>query len=59
LVTQEGVRACIPTTTSIHYLPMERCKAFYAENWARWEKKPPEWFDDEFKAAVPFELRPG
>ena len=34
---QEGTRACLPLAFSIHYLPMERCKAFYEENWRRWE----------------------
>ena len=58
LDTQEGIRACIATWCSTYYLPTERCRAFYAENWARWEEEPPEWFDEEFKAAVPRELRP-
>ena len=58
LDTQEGIRACLPLWVSSHYLPTELCRAFYAENWARWEEEPPEWFDEEFKAAVPRELRP-
>ncbi len=58
LDTQEGIRAIIPLRFAPHYLPTERCRAFYAENWARWEEEPPEWFDEEFKAAVPRELRP-
>ena len=58
LDTQEGIRARLPVWVSPHYLPTERCRAFYAENWARWEEEPPEWFDEEFKAAVPRELRP-
>ena len=57
LDTQEGIRACLPLAFSNHYLPMERCKAFYGENWARWEEEQPEWFDDEFREAVPRELR--
>ena len=48
---------------SIHYLPMEKCKAFYEENWRRWEEEErrgeqPEWFDKEFKELVPRELLP-
>ena len=58
LDTQEGIRACLPTAISMYYLPKEQCRAFYRENWARWEEEQPEWFDDEFKAAVPRELRP-
>ncbi len=58
LDTQEGVRACLSLAFSSHYLPMQRCKAFYAENWARWEEEQPEWFDEEFKAEVPKELKP-
>ena len=54
----DGRRATLPLWLSSHYLPTERCRAFYAENWARWEEEPPEWFDEEFKAAVPRELRP-
>ena len=37
---------------------MEKCKAFYEENWRRWEVEPPEWFDEEFKESVPRELLP-
>ncbi len=58
LDTQEGIRAGFPLWVSPYHLPTERCRAFYAENWARWEEEPPEWFDEEFKAAVPRELRP-
>ena len=54
----DGVRAGLPLWLSPHYLPTERCRAFYAENWAKWEEEEPEWFDEEFKAAVPKELRP-
>jgi hypothetical protein len=54
----EGARPFLSLWLSSHYLPKERCKAFYAENWARWEVEEPEWFDEEFKAAVPTELRP-
>ncbi len=57
LDTQDGIRACLALAFSKHYLPMERCKAFYAENWSRWEEEEPEWFDEEFKIAVPKELR--
>ena len=32
LDTQEGIRAGLPLAFSIHYLPMEKCKAFYEEN---------------------------
>jgi hypothetical protein len=55
----DGGRAVLPVWLSSHYLPKEQCKAFYAENWARWELEQPEWFDDEFKLAVPRELRAG
>ena len=48
----EGTRAGLPLWVSKYYLPMGRCKAFYAENWARWEVEEPEWFDEEFKEAV-------
>jgi hypothetical protein len=58
LDTQEGIRAGLPLWVSPHYLPTERCRAFYAENWSKWEEEPPEWFDEEFRAAVPRELRP-
>ena len=58
LDTQEGIRAFLPTWCSIHYLPMEKCKAFYEENWRRWEEEPPEWFDEEFKESVPSWLLP-
>jgi hypothetical protein len=37
---------------------MERLRAFYRENWARWEQEQPEWFDEEFKESVPRELLP-
>ena len=40
------------------YLPKEKCKAFYEENWRRWEEEEPEWFDEEFKELVPRELLP-
>ena len=52
LDTQEGIRAFVPLWFSIHYLPMEKCKAFYEENWQRWEAEQPEWFDDEFRESV-------
>ena len=59
LDTQEGTRACLPLAFSIHYLPMKKCKAFYEENWRRWEvEQQPEWFDEEFKELVPRELLP-
>ena len=63
LDTQEGSRACLPLWCSIHYLPVEKCKAFYEENWRRWEEEErreeqPEWFDKEFKESVPRELLP-
>ena len=63
LDTQEGIRAGIPIWCSIHYLPVEKCKAFYEENWRRWEEEErrgeqPEWFDKEFKELVPRELLP-
>ena len=37
LDTQEGIRACLPLAFSARYLPIERCLAFYRENWARRE----------------------
>ncbi len=52
LETQEGIRACLPLAFSAHYLPVERCKAFNSESWAKWEEEQPEWFDDEFREAV-------
>ena len=56
---QEGIRACLPIWCSIHYLPMDECKAFYEANWRRWEEEEqPEWFDKEFKELVPRELLP-
>ena len=58
LDTQEGIRACLPLRFSSVYLPMEKCKAFYEENWRRWEEEEPEWFDEEFKELVPRELLP-
>ena len=58
LDTQEGIRAFLPLGFSIHYLPKEKCKAFYEENWRRWEEEQPEWFDEEFKESVPRELLP-
>ena len=58
LDTQEGIRAFLPLGFSIHYLPKEKCKAFYEENWRRWEEEQPEWFDEEFKESVPKELLP-
>ncbi len=58
LDTQEGIRACLPTWCSIHYLPKDKCKAFYEENWRRWEEEQPEWFDEEFKESLPRELLP-
>ena len=58
LDTQEGQRARLPLWVPDHYLPKEKCKAFYEENWARWESEQPEWFDNEFKKLVPRELLP-
>ncbi len=58
LDTQEGIRACLSLAFSSHYLPKERRKAFYEENWRRWEEEQPEWFDEEFKESVLRELRP-
>ena len=58
LDTQEGIRAAIPLWCSSHYLPKEKCKAFYEANWRRWEVEQPEWFDEEFKGLVPRELLP-
>lgn len=55
---RESIRALLPTWFSIQYLPIEKCKTFYRENWKRWEEEQPDWFDDDFKAAVPIELRP-
>ena len=55
LDTQEGIRAMLPLRFSAFYLPMEKCKAFYEENWRRWEVEQPEWFDEEFKKLVPRE----
>ena len=55
---QEGVRAELPLWVPIQYLPKEKIKAFYEENWTRWESEQPEWFDDEFKELVPRELLP-
>jgi hypothetical protein len=42
LDTQEGIRACVATWCSTYYLPKERCRAFYEENWAKWEEEQPE-----------------
>jgi len=63
LDTQEGIRAMLPLRYSIHYLPMDECKAFYEANWQMWEEEErggeqPEWFDKEFKELVPRELLP-
>ena len=58
LDTQEGIRAMLPLRYSIVYLPVEKCKTFYEENWRRWEEEQPEWFDAEFKGLVPRELLP-
>ena len=57
---QEGIRAMLPLRFSAFYLPMEKCKAFYEENWRRWEERQPQpvWFDEEFKESVPRELLP-
>ena len=33
-------------------------KAYTLENWEKWEKEKPEWFDDNFKASVPDEFIP-
>ena len=59
----DGVRAFLPAWCSIRYLPMDKCKAFYEENWRRWEEEErmgeqPEWFDEEFKELVPSWLLP-
>lgn len=54
----EAVRAYIPTVFPECYIPKERCKAFYVENWARWEQEQPDWFDEDFKATVPRAFRP-
>ena len=56
--TQEGIRAMLPLRFSAFYLPMDKCKAFYEENWRRWEEEQPEWFDKEFKESVPSWLLP-
>ena len=53
---QEGIRATLPLRFSIYYLPVEECRAFYRENWERWEIEQPEWFDEEFKKSIPKEL---
>ena len=53
---QEGIRACLPLAFSIYYLPVEKCKEFYKENWENWEREQPEWFDEEFKESIPKEL---
>ena len=58
LETQEGIRACLPLSFSINYLPKVRYVEYYRENWARWEQEQPEWFDEEFKESVPRELLP-
>ena len=58
LDTQEGIRAMLPLRLSSVYLPVEKCKAFYEENWRRWEEEEPEWFDEGFKESVPRELLP-
>ena len=56
LDTQEGIRACLPTAFSIYYLPVEQCRAFYRENWEKWEREQPDWFDGDFKECIPQEL---
>jgi hypothetical protein len=58
LGTQDGQRARLPLWVCQHYLPIERCKTFYRDNWARWEEEQPEWFDDEFRKTVPRSLSP-
>ncbi len=58
LNTQEGIRACMPLRYSDHYLPKDKLKAFFEENWRRWEEEESEWFDDEFKELVPTWLLP-
>lgn len=52
----KAVRAHLPTWCSMHYVPKEKLLELYRERWPAWCNDPPDWFDDDFKAAVPREL---
>ena len=57
--TQDAIRATIPIRYSFYYIPVFKLIRFYADNWDKWEKDPPEWFDDDFKNNIPIELLVG
>ena len=54
--TQEAVRALLPLSFSLHYLPKEKLTELYKTRWADWVVDPPEWFDADFRAMIPREL---
>ena len=54
--SNEVVRAMMATDYSMVYLPKEKLIDFFEENWADWSADPPEWFDANYRAAVPREL---
>ena len=40
------------------YWPMDLVEVFVRENWARWVREEPVWFDQEWRARIPARLTP-
>ena len=56
LETRDGIRACIPTWCSMHYVPKKKLMDLFNDKWSVWEKDPPFWFDEDYRKSVPKEL---
>ena len=54
--SQEAVRALLPMSFSLHYLPKVKLIKLYKNRWADWIADPPDWFDADFRAMIPRQL---
>ena len=55
---RETVRVDVLKNHARCYWPMDLVEVFVRENWARWVREEPEWFDEDWKARVPARFVP-
>ena len=55
---RETVRVNVMKNNARCYWPMDLVEVFVRDNWARWAREEPKWFDEEFEARVPARFIP-
>ena len=55
---REIIRADVISSFARCYWPTDLVEGFGRENWARWVREEPEWFDEEWRARVPARFIP-